>query len=126
MSAAGLGYLLVREGWSSQEADHRWTDGPVAKLVFDVPAGKAGTAGLRLTMLASTLEQQTVGFAAGGHSLGELKLNSDTQELAFDIPPEAVQDNKLEITLRLPDAHSPGDDPRLLGLSLRWIQLDAK
>lgn len=131
MSEAGLGYLLVQEGWSGQEVSARWTEGKKARLTLPISNDVWPDSPLRLTLFASTFQPQTVEFFVGGKLLQRRRLGPTPEEITLDIQFDAIRDGKLDLILLLPDAHSPKSagtdgDARELGLSLRWIRFDPK
>ena len=126
---AGRAYQL--EGWSDSDPDGCWIDGRWARIVF----ASDGTGARRLRMffrpaLSKNIDHQRVEIDLNGHPLATLAASDgEAREHAFDLPAGTVHAGVNILTIRTPDAFSPrsqgdGEDRRLLGISLGWMELD--
>ena len=116
----------VGAGFSGAEPGHRWTEARAAELRFPVPA--PGPVWLKLH--GSSFGKQRVRLSVNEHPLAAFVWNgSEPAEFSCRVPQEILQpDNRL--TLELPDAKSPrsmgiNDDPRLLALALKSLDVSA-
>lgn len=119
-------------GWSRPEGEGTWTDGRRAALSIRVPHAPGGLE-LRAFVAAfrvqGKLNWQEVNLYANGLYLGQWQVrNRRIHEV--EIPPEAIQDGRLDLILDLPDAISPAslgvnEDVRALGVSFRYLDIRA-
>lgn len=132
-SANGLGREFLDEGWSDQEPDYIWSDGPAATITGMLqPVGVRNTAlSLRLTAHAyvGAGEKQRIAARLNGVVLGTADVSS-LQVLVFDVPAGTLgQAGEWTLQLQFPDAHSPrsrgaGADPRLLGVGMHALAFE--
>lgn len=130
-SAGGESERYRDAGWSKTERDFTWSEGPVAKLNFPIPAD-AGllTLNMKLGGLTKppTLESQAVQVVVNGRKIADWQV-AETADFAARIPAEVTKTGGiLAIELRLSNATSPkalglGDDGRLLGIRAYSMEL---
>lgn len=104
------------------EAEHRWSLGKSADIVFRLE-GQTAVRG-KLTMNVGTLGTQRLAIDLNEQRVFEAKLNTWDHTLAIEFEPAVVSVGELNtIRFSLPDAARPGrDDPRVLGLAIRWVE----
>ncbi|MDP1622335.1 MAG: sulfatase-like hydrolase/transferase [Bacteroidales bacterium] len=125
-------YLV--EGWSDPEPQHRWTNGPEARLRFSFPAKPVRDLRLRLHGNAYTgkgkIKYQPVTVIANEQIVATWQMQGDDWYTA-DIPVKLVASGSLNVTFRIEKPMSPKDaensaDTRQLGLSLRELVIEEK
>ena len=126
-SENGNSAFYIISGWSHQEANFRWTDGPTAVLrvrLEGAPNAQAlGRSYLRFRA-ASFGAAQRVLVTIDGKQVSELMLTADRRDYEIEVDLENPDsDFEHEIVFRLPDAHSPKSvglsrDPRQLGMAM--------
>jgi hypothetical protein len=120
-------------GWSSDEDLFRWSDGPEAAIVFSLD--EIGDTVLRLRvgpfLVPGRLDEQHVDVLLNGGRIGQLELKDPgAQEYSFLLPKSLLRRNNA-IKFEIPGAASPkslqgGNDIRLLGIRVEWIEFRAK
>jgi hypothetical protein len=116
-------------GWNLGYANGVWSNGPEARLRFKLPSGPARLAMSLYPYLTEEHPQQRVEVSAGRWQLARLVLTTgDTPRREVNIPPEAIEDGEVLLTLRFPDATSPreqgeGTDRRTYGVRLVSLRL---
>ena len=124
--ASGSGSRYLGDGWSGQEADYRWSEGPTASLTVELPEGGAAELVLRLDpFLGGGLDAQHVAVAIDGIEAGTWAVDR-RDDYAVAIPPEAIGDGRLEIVLSIsnptpPCTVSESTDCRPLGVAIRKL-----
>lgn len=128
-TVAGDEYLWY--GWSGREQMARWTDRGSAAIVFSL--ADVRTSVLRLEMAAFVapprLAAQRVRITINNQVVASLTLSQPQQNTySFQLPRDLLRKENV-LTFELPDAQSPkslgvSEDGRLLGISLRSIQVD--
>jgi len=115
---------VVFASWSVAEPEHRWSLGKTADIVFRLE-GQTPVEG-ELTMNVGTLGQQRVLIELNDRKIFEQRLNGWHRTLAVRFDASAVSlSGPNRIRFRLPDAARPGrDDPRVLGLAMRWFMIE--
>lgn len=110
-------------GWHAAEAEHRWSAGGLAKIIFQVPLNVPYKGLLKLE--AGSLGSQRVSVRLNGQLLGNYQLDSWHQEIALDFDPAQLnRDRENILEFELPDARAPGNgDDRVLALALRNLTL---
>jgi hypothetical protein len=122
---------FLGDGWGGPEQGYRWTVGQRASLVFELTPGQIQGGTLRLAMLAAAFRGQNIAVEANGEIIGRRFIKPTPEEIAFSIPASLVQDDRLLIVFRMPEAVSPksvglGDDNRNLGLRLAQFRLEGQ
>jgi hypothetical protein len=122
---------VTGEGWSERESWGVWTDGPRARLRFDVNALKGQDVELTVRGHAFVTEQvpaQTVTVLANGAKVGELhySLADSGGERKLVLPRGVVDARPLELEFAISQPVSPletgrSTDPRKLGLGLESL-----
>lgn len=122
---ASISYLddAALWGWHAAEAEHRWSAGGLAKIIFQVQLDVPYEGHLKLEL--GSLGSQRVSVLLNGQLLGNYQLDSWHQEIAFNFDPGQLNRNKANILeFKLPDARAPGNgDDRVLALALRNLTL---
>ncbi|MGH8601334.1 MAG: beta galactosidase jelly roll domain-containing protein [Gammaproteobacteria bacterium] len=110
-------------GWHAFEAEHRWTDGKQAKVLFRVQPN--ATYKGRLTLDFGSLGAQRVSLLLNGQPLGDYQLNSWRGRIDFTFDPGQLnREGTNTLEFKLPDAHAPGNgDPRVLAIAMRNLGL---
>jgi hypothetical protein len=123
---------FLGEGWSIQEDDFTWTDGPQSRIRVPITAG-AGTLMLELAvnpmLLVPVLPRQRLIVTVNGIEVAREAVAGECS-LGFDIPAEAhAAADALDIVLDLPDAAVPSalgnanPDTRQLGFAVGELML---
>lgn len=117
-------YIVFQNGWSHDEATHRWTDGEEVELLVRLKSAEQCTPSI-------SLKGNTLGIQETEIFVDGVKGFSDVLEGDFLIQfnaPIAVKENEaLEIDFILPDARAPGNgDSRALALAFDYIAIDCK
>lgn len=110
-------------GWHAAEAEHRWTNGGRARILFGIRADTVYKG--RITLDYGSLGQQRVVLFLNGHLLGRYQLDSwkGQVDILFDAG-QLSRDGVNALTFELPDAHAPGGgDTRVLAVALRKLTL---
>ncbi len=115
-------------GWSGSEPSFRWTDGREAALVFSLHQIEDVVLHLKAApfVLPHRVSKQQVAISINGHQVEIFELDS-SRELTVRISKELLSRNNA-LMLELPNATAPsavggGNDHRLLGLRVEWIEL---
>ncbi|MFN2454449.1 MAG: hypothetical protein ABR577_09535 [Pyrinomonadaceae bacterium] len=119
-------------GWSGHEPLSRWTERGAATLAFALD--KTEPLRLRINMAAflapGKLDAQKVFIEINDQAVAALTLDAkDAKTYSFDVPVGVLRHENV-LKFRLPDAASPksvqaGEDIRLLGIDVHWLELDA-
>jgi hypothetical protein len=119
-------------GWSQTEEQFTWTEGTSAQIALPISPNQKG---LKLTLTASGLIHepelpfQPVEVYANGQKIVEWQAGN-TAEFVAKIAPEITKDGgTLTLEFRTPKATSPkalglNQDPRVLGICVRRLQLE--
>ena len=129
---AGNTETIRNKGWSSAESEFTWTEGQNARLI--VPLDQVGADNIKMTLSAfpftygDSLKQQLVVIRSTGIEVGRWVMDHDG-EYTVNIPSNYVKDGFLEIEFEIPNAASPvslgmSQDPRILGMAVRWLRLE--
>ena len=118
-------------GWSSREQISRWTDRGRAIIAFGLEEIETGTLRIKLApfLAPGKLDAQRVGIRLNDLLLVTLTLDDATfKEYTIALPPGVLK-NKNMLSFELPNTESPrtlgaGDDVRLLGINVQWIEFD--
>jgi hypothetical protein len=132
MGLAGHGSEYVAYGTWCPEAGGSWVAGREAKLVLPLERGACGALLLEISaqgFLDAAYPEQRLDILVNGRPIGTLKvdLHRTLCHESLVIPRELVAGRqRLELTLRAPDAVSPArlgvaDDDRRLGVFLRRV-----
>lgn len=125
-NGTAVGYL--KQGWSYQEPDHRWTDGAISYAAFDTaPVGKGGLT-LKLyasPFLAPGVQFQGVEVVVNKKSVGTWQV-SDLAWYEVYIPAAVVGKGELNVEFHFSAPARPCDvmasnDCRLLGFSAQSL-----
>ena len=130
-TAAADEYLWY--GWSGREPSARWTDRGSAAIVFSLDAVRTSVLRLEMAPFVAPpqLASQTVRIKINGRPLASLALSNPQQgEYSFELPGDLLRKDNV-LSFELPNAQSPksigvGEDARLLGVSVRSMQIDIK
>ncbi len=123
----GGGDAIIADGWSFQEADFRWSEGPKASLAFDL-ADVDAPAELVVTLapyLGGGLAAQGVGVAIDGIDAGAWRVDRHG-DYSLAIPPAALADGHVVVELSISDPTAPcrvaeTGDCRELGVALHRL-----
>lgn len=110
-------------GWYAAEAEHRWSAGQEARVVFDVQPDATYLG--RFTLDFGSLGNQRVSLLLNERSLGDFHFDASQSrfDLHFD-PSQLNREGLNTLTFHLPDAQAPGNgDPRVLAIALRQLVL---
>lgn len=118
-------------GWSGPEPDFRWTDGEQAVLGFRLKDVHALEMSMKLApfVVNHTHEWQRLRIEFNGKFVAEIKMwKQPMGELKITIPSSIVRLHNI-VKFKLPDAESPkklhvSDDPRTLGIAVKWIDIN--
>jgi len=118
-------------GWSDREPKFRWTNRSRAAIAFTVSEVRPVILMMKIGafLVPGKLEAQTAGLALNGHQVTTLQIRqSEPKEYSFILPVEFLR-NENVLSFSLPDAESPitfhlGEDSRLLGINVEWIEID--
>lgn len=114
--------ILFLDGWSNDEAQHRWTDGKKSSIVMKV--NNTGSCIPSIDLYGSVLGRQSIEVLVDGSTvfLGDLSGNVTLKVRGkFNINSDS---NIVKVELVLPGAHAPGnEDLRKLGFALRSLKL---
>jgi hypothetical protein len=123
---------FLGDGWSVQEDDYTWTDGPQSRLRLPYIPGPGALMleiAINPMLLVPVLPRQRLIVTINGIEIAREAVAGECS-LGFDLPPEAhATANALDIVLDLPDATVPstlGDanpDTRQLGFAVRELML---
>jgi len=118
-------------GWSNREATSRWTDHGRAVVAFKLD--RVGATTLRISagpfLAPGKLNAQHVTIKLNDRELATLVLTEAAfKEHTIPLPAGALQ-NENVLSFEIPDADSPrnagaGEDYRLLGINVQWIEID--
>ena len=118
-------------GWSDREATSRWTNRGRAIVAFRLD--QSGGSKLRISLgpflPPGKLNAQHVTIRMNNTELTTLLLTEATfNEYTIALPAGALQ-NENVLSFEIPDADSPrnvgaGEDFRLLGINVQWIEID--
>lgn len=129
---SGPSEKYIVSGWSVQEAEHRWTEGEVAKLamMLDEPPGRS-----------IRLELDALGFSPDGSRPQSVAVLINGREVAVwevlerrryqaEIPSEVIPGNRISITFKIGEPRSPydankGADRRRIGLAAFGLTLNS-
>jgi len=126
-SENGNSAFYTGTGWSGQDADTRWTDGPSAALRVRLQGAPNADARRHVYMdfrAAPYGGSQRVMVSVDGTQVSELRLDAERRDYAIAIDLENPDANlEHEIVFTLPEAHSPlaagvSHDARQLGISM--------
>jgi hypothetical protein len=129
--AAGAGEAMIVRGWSDQEAEFRWSEGPTAVLSVAFADDGRGPADLILTLdpfLGGDLPAQRVGVDINGVHAGNWQVDR-RGDYAVAIPPAALDEGQLTIELTISDPTEPcqvtgSGDCRPLGVAIRQLAIN--
>jgi hypothetical protein len=120
-------------GWSGREPHSRWTEQRMAALVFALP--EIHPLVVKMTMAPylaqDKLAAQRVKVSLNGETLTTLMLDAPEWKLySLRLPPEILR-RKNVLHFEMMDAESPkrlgkGEDARLLGINVQWIELSVE
>jgi hypothetical protein len=120
-------------GWSGREQFSRWTEQGRAAITFKL--GEDKPAGLRVKMIPflapGRLDAQHVGVRLNGELLTTLVLTErESRVYSIALPHELLRERNV-LSFELADAESPrqlgaGEDSRLLGINVEWIELETR
>lgn len=120
-------------GWSGPEENGRWTDGTEAALVFTLNEVKDMTLQIRLgpALTPGKVLQQRMYVVLNGQQIDALLFNEPKAYEFSVLLPKNVLQQKNSLIFKLPDAVSPssmklGDDQRVLGVSVEWMQFETQ
>jgi hypothetical protein len=123
---------FLGDGWSVQEDDYTWTDGPQSRLRLPYTPGPGALMleiAINPMLLVPVLPRQRLIVTINGIEIAREAVAGECS-LGFDLPPEAhATADALDIVLDLPDATVPstlGDanpDTRQLGFAVRELML---
>lgn len=114
---------IIYMGWSTPEANHRWSLGNSSKLFFKLANFKHISGVLKLHI--GTLGEQRINITINNHPIGVQKVNTHNTVLQFQFAPHILKQNELNtISFEFPDAHKPKNaDPRILAIALKSFEL---
>jgi hypothetical protein len=120
----------LKEGWGPPQAGMRWTEGPRARIVFNLDGDRLTHFRMRLQpfLVPGKLDRQRVNFVLNGQRFDRLTLRKPTSAIhQIPVPAELLQEHNV-LELRLPDAASPeslgvGNQAAALGVGLWWLEL---
>lgn len=115
--------LLFLDGWSKEEAQHRWTEGKTSSIVMKVR--RTGSCLLSIALEGAVLGSQNIEARVNGSVVLNGTVSGDvTLKLRGNFKVDS-DSNLLKVDLLLPDARTAGNgDPRLLGFALRSLKLE--
>jgi hypothetical protein len=128
----GSSAVYVSSGWSGQESQHRWTDGPKAAIQFRIQDFAERDLVLRLNAngyLGGGLPHQNVGVVVNGTQVAEWQVAGVAEHTAV-IPANLVGDDGLiNLSFDIGDPRAPCDfsestDCRKLGMAVRELVVD--
>lgn len=110
-------------GWHAAEAEHRWSAGSLAKVIFQVQPDAPYEGRLKLEF--GSLGNQRISVFLNRELLGDYQFDSWHRQIAFDFDPGKLNRKGANVLeFRLPDARTPGNgDDRMLALALRHLTL---
>lgn len=125
----GAGAAFLPIGWSVGEPDYSWSEGVQAALIFSTNHPDASR--LRMCFgacVSHDIPRQRVTIRLNGRQITMLTVReAEPREYVFVLP-EGTLRPKNFLTFDLPDATAPltvsdSTDERVLGISLRWLEL---
>ena len=130
--AAKNGQMYLLSGWSNMEAWGCWSDGAKARVLLSVGKNR-GNLVLRFSANAYTDEKGLqVEIVANGKKFAQMTLNPVGKEYVGRFPADLIgSDGLLLLTFQIQNPSSPkmkgqSEDTRLLGMGLRWLELNAE
>jgi hypothetical protein len=125
------GQEILGYGWSDREPSGRWTVARGAAIKFQLGERKPSVLRFRAApfLVSGSIENQTVSFALNHQPIGTLVMRDpQPSEYTLSIPVEVLRRWNL-LSLELENAEAPknlglGNDMRLLGIGVEWIQID--
>jgi hypothetical protein len=116
-------------GWSGPEPEFRWSDGKEATVIFGLKeiVNVSCRMKLRPFLYGGKVDEQLVSFDLNGQPLTSVRLGEAVwTEVSLNLPRERLRQHNV-LTCHLPEAASMealklSSDPRLLGISVQWIQ----
>lgn len=131
-SGQGNSSFYALEGWSGQEENHRWSEGPRAAIGFSLDSRPEQAVDVLVQLTGSGFippggSAQKIPVSVNGFPLGILEV----QELdTFDIriPGDLFSDNQVRLDFDIPNVARPCEvsdsgDCRLLGLAVRSMSV---
>lgn len=110
-------------GFSSAEANLRWSEQPVARLVYPLRRVEDGSRYL-LRLTAGTLGTQVVETRVNGTTVGTWTLEGLTPRVhEARLDAALLRSGPNEVAFHLPDARSLAGDPRSLGIALVALRI---
>jgi hypothetical protein len=119
-------------GWSGPEPSFRWTDGHEAAIIFSLEDQAEMHLRMKMSPFLSgnAVAAQDVSVELNGNPLAALRLDApESKVYSMALPRESLRERNV-LRFKLPDAASPlalnaGEDERLLGLSVEWIEFQS-
>jgi hypothetical protein len=116
-------------GWSAREPNLRWTQRNKAAIAFALQDPKTVTLRFKAGafLVPGKLDQQHVNIELNGHQVVTLTVsNPEPSEYSVVLPAQFLrQENVLVFGFQdaeAPATFNPGQDSRLLGISLQWLE----
>jgi hypothetical protein len=112
---------VVFIGWSTDEADHRWSSETTSEVEFlskqdSIYRGE-------LCLKAASYGKQRVNILLNNHNFYQAELDGNV-EMSIPFDPSLIVPGKNVLVFKLPDARKPdNDDPRTIALSLYSFSL---
>jgi hypothetical protein len=130
-SASGNAGDYLRDGWSTQEPDHIWTEGKQSTICigFAQPGERYRLELLAWPFTASPqLTDQMLTVTISEIAIGQFSLGPRQHLIECDIPSELTRSGSTTVKLELPSAARPSElgvnkDPRMLGLACKRLRL---
>ncbi|MCX6303944.1 MAG: sulfatase-like hydrolase/transferase [Bacteroidetes bacterium] len=126
-SAGGKSDEYILKGWSRQEPDHRWTDGAVAGLVFQLDKKPQRDMVLRLWGVGingeNKKESEKIKLTVNGKQVASWELIGNNKYEAL-IPAALAPDGLINVEIAISNPKSSANDRRQLGMAVTKLVID--
>ncbi len=123
---------FLKYGWSSQEKEHRWTEGPQAGLAFRIQPATGKDLVLRLhaeAFLGVGRSHQTIGVVVNNKQITKWEMTAGTNLYEARIPAQLFNEGVLELQFTISNPTAPCEsigskDCRKLGIAAKKLVIN--
>ena len=123
---------FLKQGWSGQEKEHRWTEGPQAGMAFRIQPAMEKDLVLRLDaepFLGIGRSHQTIGVIINNKQIATWEMTAGTNLYEARIPAQLLNGGVLELQLTISNPTAPcesigSSDCRKLGLAAKKLVIN--